>query len=395
MRILFLTPEVPHPSDSGGRLKTATVLDHLRGRHELTVLCFRRQPLDEAQERWAGRFPRVRTLPLNRGRDAGTLVRSYLAGAPMSIERNRLAAMVRLVEEEERRGEFDAAFVDHWLMGQYVLERFHGLRLLHEHNAEYVIWQRQAARSRNPLLKLEARRVRSYETRLMSRFDRVFAVSSPDREALLALGAPAARIDVLPNIPDPSLLERGSLSFEDSEPVIAYVGTLSWQPNVDGLTRFVSDVFPLVRERLPECRFLVAGRDAPSKLTTLLRRTRGVGFLGEIDDPEQLYRRARLTVEATQTGGGTKLKVLNALARGLPVVVSPEAAEGLAVSDGENILIARSDVTMAESVVRLASDPKLWQRLSDGGRALVREQYVAEVAFGPLDDVLDAVPVSR
>jgi glycosyltransferase involved in cell wall biosynthesis len=394
MRVLFLTPEVPHPPDSGGRIKTSTVLDYLRARHDVAVLCFRRRPVDEAQQRWAAGLPRVRTLPLNRGRDAGTLFRSYVHGVPLSIERNRIAAMATMVEEEIAGASFDAVFVDHWLMAQYVPASFRGLRLLHEHNAESLIWKRQAARSGNPLLKLEARRVKSYEAGLLSRFDKVFAVSSADREALIDLGAPAERVEVLPNIPDPDLLQLPPLTFEQAETAVAYLGTLSWQPNIDGLTRFATEVFPMVNERMPDCRFLVAGRDAPSNLVTVLKRIRGVEFLGDISDPEALYRRARVMVEATETGGGTKLKILNSLARGLPVVASPEAAEGLAVCDGADIVIARSDVTMAESIVRLLGDADLWRRLADGGRDLVRRDYVAEVAFQPLDRALSGAPVT-
>ncbi len=395
MRILFLTPEVPHPPDSGGRLKTSTLIDHLRKEHELTVLCFRRRPLDGAQTHWLEALPKARTLALNRGRNALTLLRSYEAGVPLSVERNRLPAMAAMVDEEMARGSFDAVFVDHWLMAQYVPPNFDGVRLLHEHNAEYVIWERQAQRSRNPLVKREAARVRRYEAEMASGFDRVFAVSIRDREALMDIGVPGARVNVLPNIPDPSLLEEPPLRCEDTEPVLAYLGTLNWQPNIDGLERFLTEVFPLVHERLPEARFLVAGRDAPSKLVTLAKRTRGVEFLGDIEETETLYRRARVMVDATETGGGTKLKVLNALARGLPVVASAQAAEGLEVSDGDNILIARSDVVMAETIVRLMGDAALWQRLAEGGRALVRRTYVLDVAFRPLDEALSRVSVSN
>jgi len=302
--------------------------------------------------------------------------------------------MAKMTEEEINRGETEALLVDHWLMAQYVPQSFEGLRLLHEHNAEYVIWERQARRSRNPFVKAEARRVRRYEGEILSQFERVFTVSAADREALMDLGIAGGRVGILPNIPDPALLREPPLRFEDTEPVIAYLGTLSWQPNIDGLQRFMTDVFPLVRERVQDARFLVAGRNAPQKLEALAKRTQGVEFLGDIEDPETLYRRARMMVEATTTGGGTKLKVLNALARGLPVVASSQAAEGLAVSDGNNILIGSGDVLMAEAILRLMGDAELWQRLSGGGRGLVREKYVAEVAFRPLDVALGDEAVS-
>ena len=253
-----------------------------------------------------------------------------------------------------------------------------------------MTWERQAKSTRNPLAKVEAGRVRRYEREILSSFDRVFAVSADDREALMDLGIAGARVGILPNIPDQRLLEaEPRLGFEGSAPVVGYVGTLSWQPNIDGLRRFLTDVFPLVRERMADARFVMAGRGAPPKLEKLARRTRGVEFLGEVDDPEMVYRQARVIVEATRTGGGTKLKVLNAMARGLPVVASEEAANGLEVSDGENIIVARSDVLMAESVLRLMSDAELWGRLAEGGQALVRAKYIPDVAFRPLDEALE------
>jgi glycosyltransferase involved in cell wall biosynthesis len=107
-----------------------------------------------------------------------------------------------------------------------------------------------------------------------------------------------------------------------------------------------------------------------------------------VEDPEPLYRRARVFVEATRSGGGTKLKALNALARGLPTVCSPQAAEGIEATSGEHLLIAPDDESMADAIVRLINDPALWQTLSENGRALVRSRYVAEVAYLPLDEVL-------
>jgi glycosyltransferase involved in cell wall biosynthesis len=303
--------------------------------------------------------------------------------------------MASMVEEELAHAEYGAILVDHWLMAQYLPQSFGGVRLLHEHNAEYVIWERQAARSRNPLVRREAARVRKYEGEIAERFDRVFCVSESDKTSLVELGVPPRALGVLPNIPDPRLLDLPTLEFGGAPPSIVYIGTLSWQPNIDGLERFLTSVFPLIRDRVPEARFLLAGRGAPKNLEALARKTRGVEFLGAIDDPESLYRRGRVIVEATTSGGGTKLKILNAMARGLPVVASPEAAEGLDCTDGEHLLIARSDVLMAESVLRVLTDDELWQRLSAAGLALVREKYVAEVAFRPLDEALSGAPAHR
>jgi len=398
MRVLFLTFQFPYPPDNGARIKTLSILEYLRPRHQVSVLCLSRgEPAgrpagDEEQRRWANVFGDVRWVALDRGRSPLNLARSYLSGLPLSVERNRSGEMSRLVRDALSGEPFDWVFVDGWLMAQYLPEGFAGGKLLHEHNAEYVMWERQARVGGNPLLRAlvgrEARRVRAYERGLLGRFDAVFAVSEQDREALIDIGAEPARTRVLPNLPDASLLEMPALSFEESQPVVLYFGTLSWQPNIEGLERLITRVFPLVRQEAPGARLLIAGRGAPRSLERLARGTAGVDFLGPVRDAEALYRKARVFVEATRTGGGTKLKILNALARGLPVVASHEAAEGIEVAAGEHMLVADDEEGMAAGVLRLLSDAGLWTRLRENGRALVREKYLAETAFVVLDEVL-------
>jgi len=393
MRVLFLTSELPHPAHSGGTIKTASVLDYLKRRHDVHVLCFRRHPLTEAQADWCASSREVETLPLNRGRTALNLARSYLRRLPLSVERNRSARMTELVSERLRERVYDAAFVDGWLMAQYLPAGFKRLAVLHEHNAEYVMWRRQAERERNPLLRslirLEYRRVRGYEAAILPRFDAVFAVSEADRKALLALGAQPERLRVLPNLPEPSLLESPPLSFAATEPVVLYFGTLSWPANVEGLQYLFTSVWPHVCQQMPEARLVIAGSGAPAWLLRLARRTAGTEFLGPVMDAEPLYRRARVFVEASRSGGGTRLKVLNALARGLPVVTSPEGADGLEVVDAEHLLVSATPESMAEAVCRLMGDEGQWRTLSENGRALVRSRYKAETAYQALDEVLD------
>ncbi len=393
MRILFLTFQFPYPPDNGARIKTLSILEYLRPRHEMSIVCLTRGAPDKEQRRWSKAFGDVRRVELDRGRNAVNLARSYLSGLPLSVERNRCPQMSRLVTERIAEGNFEAVFVDGWVMAQYLPESFRGRKLLHEHNAEYLIWERQAGLERGlrgALARREAQRVRAYEATILSQFDTVLAVSGQDKKALVAIGADSAKTLVLPNLPDASLLELPPLTFEGSQPVVIYFGTLSWQPNIDGLKRFLSRVFPLLRARTPEARMLIAGRDAPTVLAKLALETPGVDFLGAVPDPESLYRRARVFVEATQSGGGTKLKILNALARGLPVVASPEAAEGIEATPDENLLLSDEDEAMAADVARVLSDSALWSKLSENGRELVRAKYVSEKAFAVLDDVLSS-----
>ena len=386
MRVLFLTPRQLGEPRSGGTIKSAAVLSYLEARHEVEVVCFRGH--DEQPWRREGD---VVSIPLERDRSVGHLLSSYAAGVPLSIQRNRSSTMAERIAALLEPGDHDAVFVDGWLMAQYVPEGFSGIRLLHEHNAEHVMWRRHAELETNPvrrpLVRLEAGRVRRYEAGLLARFDVVFAVSEPDRATLSALVPTGPEIALLPNVADPTLLDRPELT-PPPEPVLLFFATLSWPPNAEGLSRFLADDLPSLLERVPDARLVVAGSGAPGRLVRRVHEGRGAEFAGPIVDDEVLYRRARCFVDVGIGGSGTKVKVLNALARGLPVVTGPDGAAGLEVSSGEHLLVAEDREAMVASLEFVIQEDAAWTNLSRSGRDLIRRRYVPEVAFGALDQAL-------
>ena len=386
MRVLFLTPRQLGEPRGGGTIKSAAVLSYLDVRHEVEVACFR----GHDEQPWM-REGGVASIPLERDRSVRHLLSSYAAGVPLSIERNRSSTMAEHVATLLEPGDHDAVFVDGWLMAQYVPEGFAGIRLLHEHNAEHVMWRRHAELETNPvrrpLVRLEARRVRRYEAGLLARFDVVFAVSEQDRSTLAALVPRGPQIALLPNVADPALLDRPELT-PPPEPVLLFLATLSWPPNTDGLSRFLGDDFPALLDRVPDARLVVAGAGAPERLVRQIHRSRGAEFAGPIEDDEALYRRARCFVDVGIGGSGTKVKVLNALARGLPVVTGPDGVAGLDVTSGEHLLIADDREGIIASLEFVVQEDAAWSNLSRNGRDLVRGKYVPEVAFGALDDAL-------
>jgi glycosyltransferase involved in cell wall biosynthesis len=387
MRVLFLTPRALGDAHSGGTIKSAALLEHLERNHDVDVACFVRP--GEAWRRDAGRTV---TIPLHRPRSVARLIASYTRGRPLSVERNHSDEMSKTTRSLVAENGYRAVFVDGWLMAQYLPDGFTGAKLLHQHNAEHVMWERHAdlerSMVRRSVIRLEASRVRRYEASILPAFDVVFAVSDPDRAALRAL-AHRADVRVLPNVADRSLLVRPSLE-PVREPVVLFFGTLSWPPNLEGVTRFIRDELPSLRDAVPAVRLLVAGAGAPRALTTLAARTPGVELIGDTSDDEALYRRSRAFVDLGLGGAGTRVKVLNALARGLPSVVTSDAARGLDVTAGEHLLVAINTNDVVRALIRVLTDDATWRTLSERGRDLVRSRYVPDVAFSALDDALAA-----
>ena len=397
MRILFLTFQFPYPPLSGAAIKTLSLLDHLRANHEVHLVSLRRGSPTSAQQEWAANLEGVHTVELNKPRNAWSLLSSYIARVPLRIERNRSGGMARLVEAQLNAVRPHLVFVDGLSIAQYVPEQHRRRSILHEHNAEYVIWQRQSeieSGLRRWVAATEAARLRRYEALAVLQFETLFAVSEDDRQTLIELGAEPSRVGVLPNIPDRALLDMPAPSFSDSPPVILYFGTLSWQPNIESLERILSSILPAVRRRVPEARLIAAGVGASPALAGRVASTEGAQFCGKVEDPEPLYRSARVLVDATRSGGGTRLKVLNAFARGIPVVASSRAAEGLGATPGEHLLVADKEAEFTDAVVSILRDGNRWKALSENARALIRARYVAEIAYRPLDEAVARIAVA-
>jgi polysaccharide biosynthesis protein PslH len=387
-RLLFLTPVPLDRPSSGGTIKSAAVLAHLERDRQVDVAC-----LSPNGSAWTRERGAVIAVPLSRPRSAAHLLVSYATRLPLSVERNRSPELAMRIQTLVDRQRYDAVFADGWLMAQYVPRRFDGPRLLHEHNVEHEMWVRHARLERRParraIVRLEAARVRAYERSILGRFDVIFAVSEPERHALVALGADPARTRVLPNVAGPGLLRRPALQ-PIGDPVVLFVGTLSWPPNAEGLDRYLRIAHPALRARVPAVRLIVAGRGASDALGSLVRSTPGAELVSEVDD-ETLYRRARCFVDPSLGGAGTRVKILNAMARGLPVVSSTDAAAGLDARDGAELLTAADPAAMAGAVERVLGDDDLWRTLSQSGRRLVADRHTPPRAFTTLDDALGVV----
>lgn len=396
MRLLFLTPLFPYPPDSGGALKTWTILEFLRNRYDLDVLCFRRAELTSEQRAYAETFPgSLLALQLDRPRGVRNLLRSYAAGVPLSIYRNASEEMSAFIARQLRSTDYNAVFVDQWLMAQYLPPEFRGRRFLHLHNAEAAVWRRQAEFESVPwrrwTVRLEAMRVRRYERSLLGQFDRVLAVSEGDRQELRELGRDPGNIEVLPNVPDPRLLALPPLDVASLPRDVLYLGTLSWQPNLQGLMAFVEAAFPAFAQALPGSKLIIAGSGAPARLQQLAATHREIELISPAPDAEALYRRARVFLEPVRGGGGTKLKVLNAMARGLPVVTTLDGAQGIEAASGEHILLGHNPQDLLGGLRQVLGDDALWRRLSESGRQLLAERYQPEQAFQPLAQALSEV----
>ncbi len=392
MRILLLTQVVPHPPDSGPKIKTYNVLRYLAERHEVHLVSFVRSATEESSaQALRSLCSDVTTVPIRRSkvRDVGYLLRSLVTGRPFLIERDDSGAMREAIRRVLDLRAFDAVHADQLSMGQFAVDLPLPLRVLDEHNAVWTIVRRQAGHlGRGPqrvVAELEWRKLRAYEAQICRRFDLVTVVSTEDYLAL----AESARA-IFPTKVIPIAVDTEEMAFaprtEEARDVVS-VATMFYPPNVEGVYWFATEVFPLVRCEVGDVRFRIVGSRPPAKIAGLTGPDSGVIVTGYVADLDPIFRQSALTVVPVHSGSGMRVKILEAFARGIPVVSTTIGVEGIEARAGEHLLVADDPAEFARAVIRVLRDRDEGARLAKAGRQLVETRYDWRSTLSGLDDV--------
>jgi glycosyltransferase involved in cell wall biosynthesis len=391
MNVLLLTQVLPYPPDSGPKVKTWNVLKYLAERYKVTLVSFVRgdQSADVAHLQ---RYCRaVHTVPMERGvvRDGLAMVRSMLTGQPWMMVRDDRMVMRRLVDRLAAGGSFDVLHADQLNMAQYAQRVPGAFKVLDAHNALWLLykrlWETMSPGLRKLLLGRDWPLLRAYEGRMVHEFDAVLAVSHEDKAALQEAAGQPVDITVIPIAID---TEEVTVVARDAEPRhILHIGTMYWPPNIDGVLWFAQEVYPLIRQQRPDVCFDIVGARPPQEIAALNGDRTGINVAGYVADPTPYLQRAALMVVPLRAGGGMRVKILNAMAQGIPIVSTTLGAEGIGVADGENILIADTPADFAAAVLRLLEDTVQAARLGAAGRRLIEQTYDYRVACQPLEEI--------
>jgi polysaccharide biosynthesis protein PslH len=402
MRILLLTQILPYPPDSGPKVKTYNLLRYLAAHHEVTLVSLVRSAA-EAERAASLRelCTEVHTVLLHRSklRDLFYLVQSMLARRSFIITRDACPALSALLAELTSRTHYDIIHADQLNMAQFAIDLPGGLRILDQHNAVWTIVQRMAQQSaslpRRAFLDLESRRLRRYEAEVCSRFDGVLAVSEPDRWALeLATrnhGTTLAPCTIVPIAVDCAAQEPVARAWEPD--TILSMATMFWPPNVDGVLWFAREVYPLIKQQVAGARFAVVGARPPRSVTGLSESDGSIEVTGYVDDPQPYLARSAALIVPVRAGGGMRVKILEALARGIPIVSTTIGYEGIDLTPGEHLLVGDTPEAFAEAVVRLLSNPALGRQLAAAGRQLAEQRYDWRVVNPAVEEVYQARPL--
>lgn len=390
MRLLQLAPRICWPLDTGAKLRNYHLGRVLSEHASISLLAFVHdgEPL-AIPENFYERVLLVRREP---GYTFTKLLRGAVGGTPLPLLNYTNNSMRQTLEDLLAETEFDIVQVESiHLMGYLPVIRAAQSRPLivcDWHNIESELMSRYSEREGNLLRRSYARRtarlMRNFEQRALDEFDAQVTVSDRDAERLRKLNS-KARIFVIENGVDAAHYSDEQLeqahaarltqqAASDSPNRIVFVGSMDYHANIDGAVSFSREVWPRLRERKPDLTFTIVGRD-PSPEVRELESLPGIEVTGTVGDVRPYYREAIAAIVPLKVGGGSRLKILEAMAAGVPVISTVLGAEGLEVEHGKNILIADTNEKMIEAILRLIEQPEQRKQLSDAGRSLVSNRY--------------------
>jgi sugar transferase (PEP-CTERM/EpsH1 system associated) len=367
----------------GGRIRSLHLAKELATHHEVSLFTFSSEAEDPiaAHEPLKKIFQQVICLPLKipqaRGfRETINYVKNLPSSRAYSMSKYCQPWIARELSRLLAEEEYDLLLCDFLLTAAVVPWDWPKPKVLFTHNIEAIIWERHYRLSKNPIWKAvsyrEYRLLERMEREYVSRAEHVLAVSENDRDFFLKY-APEDRMSVIPTGVD---IDYFSPSDGEEDPhSIIFTGSMDWIANEDGIVFFIEDVLPLVRKRFPQAKLWIVGRRPTSRLRQIGRSARDVEVTGTVDDIRPYLARGSVYVVPLLIGGGTRIKIFEAMAAGKAVVSTTIGAEGLPVQHGENILLADDAETLARSVADLLGDAVRRKNMGAAARKLVSENY--------------------
>ena len=294
---------------------------------------------------------------------------------PAVIGRLKSAEMRKVLERLVAQERFDSVVCDFLTPAINVPDLSRAV--LFQHNVETHIWQRRAEHARGPLqsayMRLQANRMLAYEKRVCRQAARVVAVSASDAEAMEKLFG----LEAVPHVP--TGVDVAAFAAPADRPAaewdLVFIGSMDWTPNEEAVVRFVREILPLVRQSKPDCSLAVVGRRPPRSILRLAEQDARITVTGTIPDVRPYLWRSRLSIVPLRIGGGTRLKIYESMAAGVPVVSTTVGAEGLGVHHLEDIRIADSAEDFAAHCVELLGDGAERERIAGAGFRLVSRYF--------------------
>lgn len=395
MKILWVKTDFLHPTNRGGQIRTLETLRHLHRRHEIHYVAYDnpRQPEGAARalEYCTRVYPVKRPVP-NRGSPAffAQLGRNLFSKLPLAVGRYRSPEMRAQIASLLAVNAYDTLVCDFLSVSPNFPDL--SAAVLFQHNVESAIWRRHAEHARGPLrrayFRSQAGRMFECERDACRNAAHVVAVSANDAEQMRRLFGIANISEIATGV-DLEYFHRPASAASNTCDLV-FAGAMDWLPNIDGARFFISRILPLIRRARPQANLVLAGRSPSAEILAFAAADPAIQVTGTVPDIRPYLWNSTVAIVPLRIGGGTRLKIYEAMAAGVPVVSTGVGAEGLVVADGENISIADDPEAFAARCLELLDDGTLRRSRATAGLQLVSSNYSWERVAADFESVLES-----
>lgn len=399
MKILMLTPYLPYPPSSGGQVRSYNLLKNLAKKHEITLFSL----IKSSQEKkYVGKLEEFcrQVQVFKRPEKPWTLKNIFRTGFgfyPFLVVRNLSPEEKKAVAQKLSEEKFDLIHAETFYVMPHIPPTEIPI-LLVDQTIEYKVYQHFADTFRfwpaRPLLYLDVFKLKFWEKRFWQKADKVVAVSEADKSQMLSL-APGLDVEIVPNGAGEDLFSLwGKRKKQDKKaPIVFYQGNFAWLQNIEAAQALAKKIFPLIKKQIPKASCLIVGQEAQEKIGHLAGGGVEVKNLetSDIQGVKKAYLAATVFLAPLFGPGGTRLKILAAMAAGVPVVTTPTGITGIKARHGREVLIKDCPEGMASAIIRLIKDEKLYDRITRQARVLVEEEYNFVKIAEKLDKIYEEV----
>ncbi len=372
MRILFLSRWFPYPTSNGSKLRIYNLLRGMAPFHDITLLSFAEKGLNSQPPELKALCREIHTLPWREFEAHSWRAKlGFLSPEPRSIVDTRSVEMAQKIKQTLAAKKYDLVIASQLTMASYI-RQFHKTPALFEEVEIGVFYQQ--SKQGNPAKaglrnKLTWAKHRRYLSNLLPQFKAATVVSKPEQQLLFSTAPACKTVEVIPN--GISLSDYAAPKQAPRPNTLIFTGPFGYHANYDAMRWFLGEAYPLIQRQIPDVHLYITGDHANLPLPP----AENVTLTGFVDDIQTLIASTWVSLAPLRIGGGTRLKILEAMALKTPVVATTKGAEGLNLRHNEHLLIADEPEAFAQSVVRLLQNPALRQRLVDSAYQLLQKQY--------------------
>ena len=383
MRILWLKTELLHPVDKGGKIRTYNMLKELKRDHHVSYLALDDGSASTEARHEASEYCNELICIPHRQREKfspgfyAELLLNLTSRLPYAIKKYESAGMRKEILERGRQGSVDVVICDFLAPAINVPRELSCPTILFQHNVEAMIWKRHFEVQENPIKKnylhTQWRKMVKFEREMCRSFNSVVAVSVEDREQMKEEYGASEVFDVPTGVDTDFFTASGR---EDVNPHnVVFTGSMDWLPNEDGIRYYTEQILPIIRQSIPDASLTVVGRNPYPSLIELSKKDSLISVTGRVEDVRPYMEGAAVYIVPLRVGGGTRLKIFEAMAMGKAIVSTTIGAEGLPVRDGVELRIADTPETFAAIVVELLKNPQMASDMGRQASEIVRAKF--------------------